>query len=169
MRLSRSGSGAGSFRGRSATITPTVVRALPLTRAGFGVVVSLLHAMSELDQRAKEVFEAARKLPPQARVAYLDRTCGGDAQLRQRIVEALCQAQEDAAATAQAAPATSPEETITVLFPPEAPGEKPGDWIGRYKLLEPRGEGGMDTVWVSSTIRMLPSVMRPSSARVETA
>src|ERR1039458_4262503 len=105
--------------------------------------------MSELDQRAKEIFEAALKLTPKERVAYLDRACGGDAQLRQRIVEALFKAQEDAAATAQASPSPSPGKTIVVAFPTEAPGEKPGDWIGHYKLLERRGEGGMGTVWVA--------------------
>ena len=45
--------------------------------------------MRELDQRAKEIFQAALKLSPKERAAYLDRACGGDAQLRQRIVEAL--------------------------------------------------------------------------------
>src|ERR1019366_6683064 len=105
--------------------------------------------MRELDQHAREIFEAAMKLPPKERAAYLGRACGGEAQLRQQVVEALFQAQEDAAATAPAPRSPSSEETITVAFPPKAPGEKPGDWIGHYKLLEQRGEGGMGTVWVA--------------------
>jgi hypothetical protein len=39
----------------------------------------LLRIMSELDQRAEEVFEAVLKLPPKERSAYFDRACGGDA------------------------------------------------------------------------------------------
>src|ERR1017187_8883275 len=124
-------------------------RLLPLTCPNFGVVVSLLHAMRQLDQHAREIFEAALKLPPKGRAAYLDQACGGEAQLRQRIVEALFKAQEDAVATAQASLSPSAQETIVVSFPTEAPGEKPGDWIGHYKLLEQRGEGGMGTVWVA--------------------
>ena len=45
--------------------------------------------MREIDQRERDIFEAALKLPPKERPVYLDLACGGDAQLRQRIVEAL--------------------------------------------------------------------------------
>ena len=48
--------------------------------------------MSTLNQRESSILEAALRLPPKERAAYLDRACGGDAQLRQRIVEALFQA-----------------------------------------------------------------------------
>ena len=77
-------------------LTEVKFASFPLTGAGHLVVVILLHAMRELDQRARDIFEAARKLPPKERAAYLDKVCGGDDQLRQRIVEALFQGQEDA-------------------------------------------------------------------------
>ena len=96
--------------------------------------------MSELDQREKEVFEAALILPPKERATYLDRAGEGDAQLRQGIVKALFQAQENTAATAQDRPSPSPRKTTVAAFPTETPGEKPGDRTGGYKLLLPCGE-----------------------------
>ena len=37
------------------------------------------------ERRLEEIFSAARDLPPVKRAAFLERTCGGDAELRQQV------------------------------------------------------------------------------------
>src|SRR5262249_15955007 len=99
--------------------------------------------MSQSEQHEEAVFEAALKLPAAEREAYLEKTCSGDANLRRRV-EALLSAFERAGGFLNQ-PAT-PERTVKPSLPPT---EKPGDRIGRYKLLEQIGEGGCGAVYVA--------------------
>jgi eukaryotic-like serine/threonine-protein kinase len=102
--------------------------------------------------REVAVFSAARRLPAADRAAYLDQTCAGDAALRRRVEE-LLRADEEAlgflkepapGAERPAGASVSPTLVLNV-----APGEKAGDRIGRYKLLQQIGEGGCGLVYLA--------------------
>jgi serine/threonine protein kinase/Tfp pilus assembly protein PilF len=99
--------------------------------------------MSDAEQREEAVFEAVLQLSADQRGAYLDQTCAGDADLRRRL-DVLLGAFERAGGFMKQ-PA-SPERTVRLSF---TPTEKPGDRIGRYKLLEQIGEGGCGVVYVA--------------------
>jgi serine/threonine protein kinase/WD40 repeat protein len=103
--------------------------------------------MTDLPERELALFSAARQLPPAQRAAYLDQACAGDAALRQRIVE-LLRAGDEAGGFLQSPAALAPGPGGTVRLPglPEA---KPGDRIGRYKLLQQIGEGGCGIVYMA--------------------
>jgi len=103
--------------------------------------------------REVAVFSAARRLPAGERAAYLDEACAGDATLRQRVEE-LLQASEEAGGFLQdpALGAQRPADTQPSPNPlpsTQAPGEKVGDRIGRYKLLQQIGEGGCGVVYMA--------------------
>src|SRR5688500_16424201 len=104
--------------------------------------------------------EAAGTESPEARAAYLDEACGGDATLRAQV-EGLLAAHERAAGFMES-PAPLPGITAAGVA---APGLTPsagssgararaelvpvGATVGPYKLLERIGEGGMGVVYMA--------------------
>src|SRR6516164_1921491 len=100
--------------------------------------------------RAKSLFLAASDLAdPAERAAFLDRECGGDAELRARI-GALLRAND-------AAPLPSAPEATVDSAPALPETEDYGDptarvgalLAGKYKLVEAIGEGGMGSVFMA--------------------
>jgi serine/threonine protein kinase len=97
----------------------------------------------------RELFLQALDVASDAeRAAFLNRACGGDVALRRRI-EGLLLAHEQAGGfLAQPHPAAEAEPTGAYVARATVAAGKPGSLIaGKYKLLEPIGEGGMGAVW----------------------
>ena len=94
--------------------------------------------------RVQAVFLAAvEAADPDARAAVLDRECGTDAELRQRV-EALLKAHDGQGGMLDR---PADELPMTAAFRPAA--EQVGSVIGPYKLLQKLGEGGMGTVFMA--------------------
>jgi WD40 repeat protein/serine/threonine protein kinase len=101
--------------------------------------------MHEPDPREEAVFEAALALPPEQRGAYLDEVCADDAQLRGQV-EALLNAHDQTRGLLEQAPTPLRESMMASNLPLT---EKPGDRVGRYKLLQLIGEGGCGVVYMA--------------------
>src|SRR6266545_5544630 len=104
--------------------------------------------------RPRELFVGALEKPPSERAAFLDAACGGDAGLRRRVEDLLCEREElggflETPALSEAAllsrAALGPGDTAIVA----TVREKPGDHIGPYKLLQKIGEGGCGVVYMA--------------------
>ena len=116
--------------------------------------------MNESQEREIEIFKAALALPSAAeRAAYIERSCSGDESLRKRIEALLAAvgleyAEESGGRRRRDGPtsdgptASSPEGTVVM---PAI--EKPGDRIGRYKILQQIGEGGCGVVYMAEQER----------------
>ena len=92
----------------------------------------------------EKVFESAIKLAtPQERAAYVRGACGEDQALRQQV-ESLIQAHDEVGGFMP----TDPGETV-ITIPDRPLSEKEGTCIGRYKLLQRIGEGGMGVIYMA--------------------
>ncbi len=101
----------------------------------------------------RDIFIAAlNQRDPAQRAAYLERTCGQDHALRQRVEELLHEQEQlgsflehpaEGVAGTGAYPSTPGEECSATQ------SEGPGTIIGPYKLLEQIGEGGMGSVYMA--------------------
>jgi eukaryotic-like serine/threonine-protein kinase len=90
----------------------------------------------------ESIFSAAiGKAPGAERRAFLDGACGGDEAVRRRV-EHLLEADDRTAGILERGP-------DGLADPHEPPGERPGDRVGPYKLLQQIGEGGMGVVYMA--------------------
>ncbi len=107
--------------------------------------------MNDLPEQEVAIYNAARRLAPAERAAYLDQACAGDAALRRRLDELL--RVDEGAGDFLEKPALADANALAMsggIIPPALPlSEKPGDRIGPYKLLQQIGEGGCGVVYMA--------------------
>src|ERR1044071_1745642 len=94
-------------------------------------------------ERDFEVFSEAVRLPAEQRAAFLDRVCAHDPLLRQKV-EGLLRTIDHAGSFLETPPADEIGKIKSAAI-----GEKPGDLVGRYKLLQQIGEGGWGVVFLA--------------------
>jgi eukaryotic-like serine/threonine-protein kinase len=99
------------------------------------------------------LFHLALEKPAAERAAFLDRACGGDTTLRQRL-DALLLAHANPGSFLQgpAVKAMADSDLPDTVRPGLGPGrlcEGPGSRVGPYRLLQQIGEGGMGVVFLA--------------------
>jgi serine/threonine protein kinase len=111
--------------------------------------------MSDSPKDAKGIFLAALDIADALeRAAFVERSCGGDAALRQRVDDLLRAYGQSGGPLEKLAAALAPTEMG------EPTGERVGSVIaGRYKLLEVLGQGGMGAVFMAQQTQPVKRVV----------
>jgi len=91
-----------------------------------------------------DLFTEAIQLPNEERIAFLHQACADDEELRLRM-EKLLRSNDRAGDFLETPPTGSLGEDRAIV----AAGEKPGDLVERYKLLQQIGEGGCGIVFMA--------------------
>src|SRR6266446_3122459 len=97
--------------------------------------------MNGPEKSEMDLFTEAVQLPAEQRSGFLEAACGGDAEQRANIEALLKAHMQSGEFLEQAPPEVKAQATV--------PGEKPGDRVGRYKLLQQIGEGGCGVVFMA--------------------
>jgi serine/threonine-protein kinase len=97
----------------------------------------------ERRHQIEALFEEALERDAAGRVRFLDRYCADDAELRAEV-EALVAAHERAEGVLESDPARAAAEVMTS-------GAHSGDQIGRYRVIEELGRGGMGVVYLAES------------------
>ena len=96
----------------------------------------------------EEIFSRALEIEaPEKRAAFLDQACAGDEELRGKVNALLNW--DNQAGSFMDVPDRDPNVTLEAAPMPDITGME----IGRYKLLEKIGEGGMASVYMAEQKR----------------
>lgn len=102
------------------------------------------------------VFSQAVDLPPAERAAFLEQACRGDGTLRAEVEGLLaCDERTSRAGELLDKPLLQkcePRATALAFDPPAAPGEV--GMLGPYRIIKPKGEGGMGAVYAAVDTRL---------------
>ncbi len=97
----------------------------------------------EFWQKLKEIFNKALELEDAERESYLDEACGDNRRLREEV-ESLLDAYDSPSVMDK-----SHEKLMNSVFSHQTSGEKKGEQVGSYKILETLGHGGMGSVYLA--------------------